>query len=173
MHSDTKWVEEELECLQQAGASEAPQHASCFLDDILITGCDDPDHLKNLEVVLSHFGKFSLHVQGEKCEFLTDSLEYLGHIIDATVLHKSPEKLCSNAEAPAPTNVGNLCSFLGLINMATPLIPLHALLHKGYNGNGPWSVKKHSALHRNSSSHIVMTHYDPKMSIRLACDASP
>lgn len=59
----------------------------CYLDNILVTALDDEQHLRNVDVVLS-LNEFGLCVQREKCEFLKDFLEYLGHIIDAQGLHK-------------------------------------------------------------------------------------
>ncbi|KAI4884333.1 hypothetical protein NFI96_019150 [Prochilodus magdalenae] len=77
----------------------------CFLDDILVTGTDDVQHLKNLGVVLHRLEEFGLRVQQEKCEFFKSSLEYLGHTIDAAGLHKSPDKVRAIVDAPAPVNV--------------------------------------------------------------------
>ncbi|KAL7887807.1 hypothetical protein AOLI_G00055280 [Acnodon oligacanthus] len=77
----------------------------CYLDDILITGQDRVQHLKNLDAVLGLLEEFGLRVEKEKCEFFKDSLEYLGHTIDAHGLHKSPEKVRAIVEAPAPTDV--------------------------------------------------------------------
>ncbi|XP_051983106.1 uncharacterized protein K02A2.6-like [Xyrauchen texanus] len=51
----------------------------CYLDDILVMGSNDEQHLKNVEAVLSRLDEFGLCVQREKCEFFKDSLEYLGH----------------------------------------------------------------------------------------------
>ena len=66
-------------------------------------------------------------------------MEYLGHIIDASGLHKSPEKVRAIVEAPAPCDVSQLRSFLGMLNyygrfipdLATVLKPLNELLNKG------------------------------------------
>lgn len=88
----------------------------CFLDDILVTGRDDVHHLTNLEVVLSRLEKFGLCVKREKSEFFKSLLKYLGHIIDAAGLHKSPDKPCAIADVPAPVNVSQRLSFLGLVN---------------------------------------------------------
>ncbi|KAL6463598.1 hypothetical protein MHYP_G00279890 [Metynnis hypsauchen] len=76
----------------------------CFLDDILVTGTNDVQHLKNLGAVLSRLEEFGLRVQQEKCEFFKSSLEYLGHTIDEAGLHKSPDKVRAIVEAPAPVN---------------------------------------------------------------------
>lgn len=111
----------------------------CFLNNILVTGRDVAEHLNNLEIVLTRLKEAELCVQHKKCEFFKTSLEYLGHIIDATGLHKSPEKLNAIAEAPPPTNVSQFCSFLGMINyygkfvpnMATILMPCNTREHHG------------------------------------------
>ena len=154
----------------------------CFLDDILVTGRNDAHHLENLEAVLSRLEKFRLRVQKEKCEFFRDSLEYLGHIIDATGLHKSPDKMCAIVDAPLPTNTSQLRSFLGLINyyarfvpnLSTLLHPLNGLLHKDIKWE--WSKECDEAFRKAKeqlSSKSVLTHYDPQLPVILACDASP
>ncbi|KAL7873357.1 hypothetical protein AOLI_G00124280 [Acnodon oligacanthus] len=76
----------------------------CYLYDILITGQNRVQHLKNLDAVLGHLEEFGLRIEKEKCEFFKDSLEYLGHTINAHGLHKSPEKVRAIVEAPAPTD---------------------------------------------------------------------
>ncbi|XP_062389531.1 uncharacterized protein K02A2.6-like [Sardina pilchardus] len=102
----------------------------CYLDDILVTGQDRLQHLKNLDAVLGRLEEFGLRVQKDKCEFFKDSLEYLGHVIDAHGLHKSPEKVRAIVEAPAPTNVSQLRSFLGkaIPSMAAARMQRWALL---------------------------------------------
>lgn len=154
----------------------------CFLDDILITGKDDAHHLKNLEAVLSRLEKFGLRAQKEKCEFFRSSLDYLGHTIDSVGLHKSDDKIKAIVEAPVPTDTTQLRSFLGLINyyarfvpnMSTLLHPLNALLHKGVKWE--WSRKCDEAFQKAKeqlSSKSVLTHYNPRLPVILACDASP
>ena len=154
----------------------------CYLDDILITGQDRHQHLQNLDAVLGRLEEFGLRVQREKCEFFKESLEYLGHVIDARGLHTSPEKVRAISEAPAPTNVSELRSFIGLItyygrfisNLASILSPLNSLLCKGKPWN--WSSECKQAFQQAKDqlqAQSVLTHYDPQLPIRLACDASP
>ncbi|XP_053894461.1 uncharacterized protein K02A2.6-like [Malaclemys terrapin pileata] len=103
---------------------------------ILVIGTNEEDHLKNLEATLQGLEEYCLQVLKDKCEFFQSSVEYLGHIIDATGLRKAPEKVKAIVEAPPPQNVSQLCSFLGLLNyygkfisqLATLLKPLHELL---------------------------------------------
>ncbi|KAJ8346503.1 hypothetical protein SKAU_G00279040 [Synaphobranchus kaupii] len=85
----------------------------CYLDDILVSGPDEETHLKTLDVVLGRLEEYGLHVKQEKCLFFQESVEYLGHIIDAAGLHKSPEKERAIVDAPAPTNVSNYVNFSG------------------------------------------------------------
>ena len=47
---------------------------------------------------------------------MQESVEYLGHRIDAEGLHALPEKQTALQNAPIPANVQQLRSFLGLIN---------------------------------------------------------
>ncbi|XP_059397972.1 uncharacterized protein K02A2.6-like [Carassius carassius] len=154
----------------------------CYLDDILVTGRTEAEHLENLDVVLGRLEQFGLHAEKGKCDFFKDSLEYLGHIIDAEGLHKSPKKVSAIVNAPIPSNITQLRSFLGLLNyygrfipnLANIANPLNVLLCKGKRWQ--WSAECDAAFKKAKEqlvSQNVLTHYDPQNAIRLACDASP
>ena len=72
-----------------------------------------------------------MRLNKQKCFFLRSSTEYLGHVVDE-------EKVKAIKDAPAPTNVTQLRSFLGLVNyynkflpnLAANLTPLYSLLSK-------------------------------------------
>ena len=64
-----------------------------YLDDILITGRTDEEHLAALETVLARLEKAGLRLQRKKCYFMMSSVEYLGHRIDSKGLHPTEEKL--------------------------------------------------------------------------------
>ena len=55
----------------------------CYLDDILVTGKDDEQHLEALREVLQRLQQHGLVLQQNKCAFMQESVEYLGHIVDA------------------------------------------------------------------------------------------
>lgn len=154
----------------------------CYLDDLLITGPDEQAHLRNLEATLKRLEDYGLKVRKDKCEFFRQSVEYLGHVIDSKGLHKAPSKVKAIVEAPSPTNVSQLRSFLGLLtyyakfvsNLANRLKPLHELLNKSTKWN--WTEKCEKAFKDVKLALIkseALAHFDPKLPIQLACDASP
>ncbi|XP_016142093.1 uncharacterized protein K02A2.6-like [Sinocyclocheilus grahami] len=75
----------------------------CYLDDLLITGKDEQEHLSNLEATLRRLQSFGLEVRKDRCEFFCPAVEYLGHVIDGSGLHKAPSKVKAIVEAPAAT----------------------------------------------------------------------
>ena len=62
------------------------------MDDILVTGHSDAEHLKNIEEVLKHLEEYGIPSKQEKCSFYQESVEYLGHV-DASGVHTSLKKV--------------------------------------------------------------------------------
>ena len=118
----------------------------CLLDDILITGVSEAEHLRNLEEVLKRLQQQGLRVKANKCAFEQDSVEHLGHVIDKRGLHTSDKKVKAIQKAPAPKNPKQLKSFLGLLhyygkfvpNLSTLIHPMNELLLK----NAKWHSSK-------------------------------
>ena len=90
--------------------------AVCYLDDVLVTGRDDQEHMETLAEVLKQLNERGLQLKKSKCEFLKPRVEYLGHIVDATGLHTAPNKVKAVVDAPQPQDQKQLRSFLGLVN---------------------------------------------------------
>ena len=83
-----------------------------YLDDILISGTTAEDHLNNLRQLLKRLNDKGLRCRIEKCVFAEDSVTYLGHTISRNGISKGP-KADAVTKMPAPSNVTQLCSFLG------------------------------------------------------------
>ncbi len=64
-----------------------------YIDDILVTGKDDQDHLKSLDEVLARLTKVGLRAKRHKCKFMRKSVSYLGFVIDAEGLHPVSDKI--------------------------------------------------------------------------------
>ncbi len=113
-------------------------HVTVYLDDILITGVSIDDHLSNVRKVLSRLDAAGVRLHKDKCTFMSTQVKYLGHIIDAKGLHPTPDRANAIQDAPSPTTVTELKSFLGLLsyyrkflpNLSNLLTPLHSLTDK-------------------------------------------
>ena len=109
-----------------------------YLDDILITGESDEQHLETLDKVLSRLEHAGACLKKEKCHFMLPSVEYLGHRISKDGLQPMDRKIRALRDAPVPRNVSQLKSFLGMLNyynkflpkQSHNLAPLHKLLQK-------------------------------------------
>lgn len=96
---------------------------ACFLDDILVTGKNDQEHLLNLGKVFKKLKDCNLKVKKEKCFLFQNSVQYLGHKIDKEGLHTSDERVLAIRNVPKPTTVTALKSFLGMINFYCKFMP--------------------------------------------------
>ena len=96
---------------------------ACYLDDILITGCDDEEHLNILRKVFDRLHQWGLRLKESKCSFMKSSVKYLGYIVDAEGLHTAPDKIDAITNAPKPKNLHQLRSFLGLVNYYGKFLP--------------------------------------------------
>ena len=153
----------------------------CYIDDVLISGATEEEHLHNLELVLSRLAENGITLKQEKCSFLRDSIEFLGHKIDSNGLHTSSKKVEAVVRAPRPTNQQQLRSFLGLLqyyckflpNLSTLISPLNRLLQK--NQRWRWTSDCERAFQeakQTLSSAAVLVHYNPDLPLVLATDAS-
>ncbi|XP_039511288.1 uncharacterized protein K02A2.6-like [Pimephales promelas] len=157
-------------------------NVAVYLDDILLTGQSDQGHLATLNQVLNRLREAGLRLKRNKCVFMEQEAEFLGHKVDASGLHPLPHKVRAIQEAPAPTNVTELRAYLGLLNyynrflphLSTLLSPLHGLLRK--ETTWKWKAEQEQAFEESKRlmlSSDVLVHYDSQKDLILACDASP
>ena len=88
----------------------------CYLDDITVASRTPEEHESRLRAVFQRLKEFNIKLGLGKCSLGEKSIKYLGHIIDGDGLHTTPDKIEAIRLAPAPKNVGELRSFLGLVN---------------------------------------------------------
>lgn len=93
----------------------------CCLDDIIILGTNEQDHLKNLQRVPQRISDAGLK-RYEKCVFGVHELSFVGH----TVSVNGVSPLLSNVEvileATAPSDRQSLSSFLGMMGYYSKFI---------------------------------------------------
>ena len=158
-------------------------HVAVYLDDILVRGEDEADHLKNLFEVLSRLEEAGLGLKRSKCAFMQKEVEYLGHRVDAQGLHPVDKKVKGIMDAPTPTNITELKAYLGLLNyynkflpnLATLLAPLHELLRQKVKWT--WQKKQGEETFQKSKTLLnsadVLIDYSAVQELLLSCDASP
>ena len=140
-----------------------------YIDDILVTGSSEREHLNNLVQVLERLESAGMRLKKEKCAFLLPSVSYLGHIISEEGLRTAESKVRAIVDAPEPRNVGELRSFIGMVNyygrflpdLATLLAPLYRLFRKSVRWR--WRRRQGVAFRRVKDllhSGRVLTHFD-------------
>ena len=100
---------------------------ACYLDDILIAAPIESEHNLILEKVLQVLLDSGIRL----------SAEYLGHLIDATGIHTTRNKVLAINQAPIPTNITQLRAFVGLINYYGKFIPQAAARMAQATREGP------------------------------------
>lgn len=85
-------------------------------DDKLVSGSIDQEHMKSLSEALKRLRSYRLKANLQKCSFFQDCIVYCGYKISIEGLRKTKENIRAVLDAPAPQNVSQLRSFLGLIN---------------------------------------------------------
>ncbi|GBG81901.1 hypothetical protein CBR_g34084 [Chara braunii] len=85
-----------------------------YLDDILVYSRSLEDHLEHLRRVLETLRRAKYKANRDKCEFVQQELEYLGHFVTLEGISPLLDKIQAIQEWPEPRNVTEVCSFLGL-----------------------------------------------------------
>ena len=158
------------------------QSVVVYIDDILITGATEEEHLQALDEVLHRLERAGLRLNKTKCVLMASSVTYLGHRIDQYGLHPLADKVRAVQEAPEPRNVTELKSYLGILsyyskflpNLSSTLAPLYQLLC--VSARWRWTAKEREAFKASKqllTSSKVLTHFDPSEELILAGDASP
>ncbi|XP_060089380.1 LOW QUALITY PROTEIN: uncharacterized protein K02A2.6-like, partial [Heteronotia binoei] len=125
-----------------------------FFDDVLIAAPDPEEFRNRLREVLRRFQAAGLKVKREKCMLGVPRVEFLGFAVDAEGIHPTEEKTRAIVQAPAPMCKAELQSFLGVLNFYHTFIP-------------------HKAALDVLISNAVLHHFDERLPVILACDASP
>jgi hypothetical protein len=94
-----------------------------YIDDILITGKTNKEHLENLEEVLRRLEQAGARLKRDKCHIMMPSVEFLGHIISKEGIQPSKKNVEAIMNAPPPTNVSKLKSFLGMVTYYLKFVP--------------------------------------------------
>ncbi|GBG81423.1 hypothetical protein CBR_g32100 [Chara braunii] len=85
-----------------------------YLDDILVYSRSLDEHVEHMRTVLARLRQAKYKANRDKCKFVRQELEYLGHFV-------TPQGICPRADKievirvwPEPTNTTTVRSFMGL-----------------------------------------------------------
>ena len=151
------------------------------VDDILVSGANDGDHLNNLEEIFKRLAKAGLRLKKGKCVFMEPQVTYLGHRVSKEGIQPMEDKVEAITSSPPPRNISELKSYLGMINynqkflsnLSTVLAPLHRLLNSKTHWH--WGKDHQQAFEQSKSflkSSRLLFHYDDKKELILACNVS-
>ena len=79
-----------------------------YLDDILIYLNNISEHHQDVKEVLKCLHKASLYAKAKKCEFHSESVEYLGYILSSSDLTMSDNKVKIIQDWPESKKVKNI-----------------------------------------------------------------
>ncbi|BHF74560.1 hypothetical protein SprV_0501764600 [Sparganum proliferum] len=113
-----------------------------YLDDIIIVGRSPAELQDRVCAVLERVQEYGFRLRADKCQFFLDSIKYIGFVFNVNGRHPDPENIRSIQRMPAPKNVSQLRSFLGLISYYSSFLPsLHdvrAPLNRLLQKDAPW-----------------------------------
>ena len=109
------------------------------MDDVIIYSNNSKEHFEHLDNILAALHAAGISLELKKCEFLTDKVKYLGHIVRPGKLEIDKARIAALEKAEPPRDQSELRSFLGLCNVnrlfipqfAETAAPLNVLLKKG------------------------------------------
>ena len=134
-----------------------------FMDDILIYSKSLDEHKQHLTAVLDILREHKLLIKPSKCSFVTQQLEYLGHIIGAEGVHTDPSKIEVVQQWVPPTNVEQLRGFLVLSGYYRKFI-------KGY---GFISIPLSDLLKKNTPFIWTSTHQGAFCALKQTLSSAP
>lgn len=155
---------------------------ACYLDDIIVGGISVEECKENLFLVLKRLNDHNVQINLEKSKMLETCVKYLGHTLKSNTISPNPDKIKALVDAPAPKDVPQLQSYLGLLNYYGKFIPnlsgeladLYSLLRKDVTFE--WNEKQRLCFENSKlliQKHNVLELYDPSKPLVVACDASP
>ena len=154
-----------------------------FLDNILVYLQNLDNHVRHLQETLQILRDNHFYAKMSKCDLCKDRVEFLGHVITPDGVHVDPKKVEAVSLWPAPKNVSDLRSFLGLVNFyrrfikdhANIVVPLTKILKESEAYT--WGAEQVSSFNEikktlTTAPVLALPNPDPQYSFHISCDAS-
>ena len=152
-----------------------------FLDDILIYSKTLEEHERHVAAVFERLRKAQLYAKRKKCELFQTEVDFLGHRLGRGFIGTSADKVAAVVAWPAPTNLRQLRSFVGLAGYYRKFVkdfskiaePLTSLTQKGRPFE--WGAPQQAAFEQLKAalqSEPTLRLIDPALPIVISTDAS-
>jgi hypothetical protein len=152
-----------------------------YIDDILIFSKTFEEHLSHLEALMQAIEKEGFRLKFIKCNFASNSVKYLGHVIEKNSVKPLNDNLIAIKDFPIPKTKKNIRQFLGKINFYHKYIPnavrnlepLYKLLRKDVEF--VWSNECQQAFEKMKNylvSSPALAIFDPELPTQIYTDAS-
>ena len=120
-----------------------------YIDDIVVVSANEDEHRRHLEIIFQRLVANGITINATKCEFAVESLDFLGHYINASGIRPMAAQVADIRELPQPQSQRQLRKFLGMVmfyhrflpHCTHTLAPLHDLAH---------AFSAHNACRRNT-----------------------
>lgn len=157
-----------------------------YIDDICIASTNVDEHKIHLRMVFERLRQFGLSINVSKCQFGQPKITFLGHLVDATGIHPTNEKVEAIENFAEPTTARELKRFIAMINFYRRFIP-HAvknqmILQSLIVGNKKNDTTKliwtddarvaFATCKKDLSLTTTLAHPDPNAHLSLSVDAS-
>uniref|UniRef100_A0AC34FQP6 RNA-directed DNA polymerase n=1 Tax=Panagrolaimus sp. ES5 TaxID=591445 RepID=A0AC34FQP6_9BILA len=152
-------------------------HSGSYFDDIAVGSKTVEDHHIHLRQTLQRFLDWGFRLNFNKCKFYRSSIKFLGKIVDCNGIRPDPEKVAAIQRMASPTDVSALRTFLGMVNYYQEFIPkmreLREPLDNLLKSDADWEQNAAvAAIKEKLTQECLLTHYDPRLPITVAADAS-
>lgn len=111
----------------------SPEQAFIYMDDAIIIGYTEENHLKNLKTVFETCRKFNLKINPNKCAFFRPEVNFLGHRCTDKGILPDITKLNVVEKYPVPKNANEAKRFVAFSNYYRRFIPRFSEIAKPIN----------------------------------------
>ncbi|GBG61468.1 hypothetical protein CBR_g21812 [Chara braunii] len=139
-----------------------------YLDDILVYSRTLEDHFGHLRRVLETLRRAKYKANHDKCEFVRQELEYLGHFVTPEGISPLSDKIQAVQEWPEPRNVTEVRPFLGLTDYYQRFIKGYSKIAAHLNSFSARIGRLTSERRREDHSSLSK----PRYCLRRSCEST-
>lgn len=153
----------------------------CSIADVLVHVKTQHEHDELLNAALQRIMKAHKIMTQKKCEICKTEVKFSGHIGSARGTEADPEKIKVIVDLPAPENVSEVRTFLGMVNQLNKFTPHLAdkskLIRELLQKDATWCWEEDQQNAFNNVKEILLkstalAKYDPNKEIKICVDAS-